>query len=142
MKNYIGKKIRGFRFEDGTDGVDWSKAKEECIGKIGIITDQSQYSVSVDFNIVFKRVYPISLIEPHLIEETHEIPQLGEGVLMEVSDNTVNWYKRNIIARLISGYYIDSIFTIWHFARPIPQLPQYTHAELVEKLGHDFEIIK
>jgi hypothetical protein len=138
MKNYVGRKIRGFRFEDGTDDVYWGEGKEKYNGVIGNIVSQDKNSLMVKFTDTYI-FYPISLVEQYLVEE---IPQLGEGVLMEVSDNTVNWYKRNIIARLISGYYIDSIFTIWPFARPIPQLPKYTHAELVEKLGHDFEIIK
>jgi hypothetical protein len=141
MKNYVGRKIRGFRYKDNTDGLKWIEEITGCIGKIGEIKYQHSKFVGVFIDGYYWQ-YPISLVDEHLVEEEPEIPQLGEGVLMEVSDNTVNWYKRNIIARLISGYYIDSIFTIWPFARPIPQLPKYTHAELVEKLGHDFEIIK
>ena len=137
MKNYVGRKIRGFRFEDGTDGIGWYKDKEKCIGKIGVITRQGQYFVSVDFNLVFKRDYPISLIEPHLIEESPEIPQLGDGVLMEVSDDGVYWTPRKVIAQLQNGDFVTASFP-WKLARPIPQLPKYTHAELVEKLGEDF----
>jgi hypothetical protein len=141
MKNYVGRKIRGFRFESEMDDLLFNREMRKNIGEIGEIIVQHESSVKIQFEKE-SWYYPISLVDEHLVEETPEIPQLGEGVLMEVSDNGVDWYKRNIIARLISGYYIDSIFTIWPFARPIPQLPKYTHAELVEKLGHDFEIIK
>jgi hypothetical protein len=141
MKNYVGRKIRGFRFEDGTDGVSWVRAKEKLIGEIGEVESQHSNHVFV----IFKNstwLYPISLIEPHLIEEcTPVIPQLGEGILMEVSDDGVDWGEANIIAKLSNGRYLSTYVNTWRYARPIPQLPKYTHAELVEKLGHDFEYI-
>jgi hypothetical protein len=84
--------------------------------------------------------YPISLIEPHLIEESPEIPQLGEGILMEVSDDGIEWYHSCVSAITCRGLFVGA-FNTWKYARPIPQLPKYTHAELVEELGHDFEII-
>jgi len=143
MKNYVGRKIIGFKFEDGADGVNWFKAKEECIGKIGVITKQIRYCVFVNFNIGLKRVYPISLIEPHLIEE--KAPKIidltnVDGLLMEVSDDSEIWVTRKIIANYWKGS-LDSNGHFWLNARPIKQLTKYTHAELVEKLGHDFEII-
>jgi hypothetical protein len=142
MKNYVGRKIRGFRFEDGTDGVVWIESKEKHIGIIGEIICQHEKYVILQFKIE-SWYYPISLIEQHLIEEeTPEIPQLGDGVLMEVSDSGTNWSKAYIIARLADGRFLDRNRWAWPLARPIPQLPKYTHAELVEKLGHDFEIIE
>ena len=191
MKNYVGKKIRGFRFEYGTDGLGWGKHMEAYIGKVGeVLRQRDDYYVVVEFdndNSLYDNAftYPISLIEPHLIEdensddtplvkcgecnkhyrcttcdadcgtdghyvekephsieeETPEIPQLGEGIEMEVSDDGIHWDVYNIIARLADGRFIDSEGNIWKLARPIPQIPKYTHAELVEKLGHDFEYI-
>jgi hypothetical protein len=142
MKNYVGRKIRGFRFEYGTDGVKWNTNKKLYIGEIGEITYQDSRRARIKFSDD-RFDYPISLIEPHLIEEeTPEIPQLGEGVLMEVSDDGIHWGSYNIIARLADGRFIDSEGNIWKHARPIPQLPKYTHAELVEIVGHEFEIIK
>jgi hypothetical protein len=86
--------------------------------------------------------YPISLIEPHLIEEENpEIPQLGEGVLMKVSDDNTSWFKSIIIAKSHKGDFIENNGSFWKYACPIKQLPKYTHAELVEKLGEDFEYI-
>jgi hypothetical protein len=141
MKNYVCKKIRGFRFEDGTDGVNWYESMIDNIDKIGEIIEQRKSVVRIRFdNRHF--CYPISLIEPHLIPETPEIPQLGKGVWMKVSDNEVYWSNSNVVAKLANGKFIDDEGGTWKHARPIPQLPKYTHAELVEKLGHDFEIIK
>jgi hypothetical protein len=142
MKNYVGRKIRGFKFEDGIDDVRWLYGKETYIGKIGEIISQYHSFVDVKFNDS-RWAYPISLIEPHLIEEeTPEIPQLGEGVLMDVSSVGHLWSQEKVIAMTKDGKYLDADFVRWKMARPIQQLPKYTHAELVEKIGHDFEIIK
>jgi len=143
MKNYVGKKIRGFRFGYGIDGVIWEQGMEAYIGKKGLIINEFNDYATIEFNDDETWNYPISLIEPHLIEEeSPEIPQLGEGVLMEVSDSGTKWSKAYIIARLANGRFLDRNKLSWKHARPIQQLPKYTHAELVEKLGHDFEIIK
>jgi hypothetical protein len=140
MKNYVGRKIRGFKFGDGTNGVVWNTNKKLYIGVIGEITYQDSRRARIKFSDD-RFDYPISLIEPHLIEEgTPEIPQLGEGVLMEVSDDGIEWYHSCVSAITCRGLFVGA-FNTWKLARPIPQLPKYTHAELVEKIGHDFEII-
>jgi hypothetical protein len=56
---------------------------------------------------------------------------------MEVSNFGGTWYERRISAKTSNGYYVGEN-KLWKLARPIPQLPKYTHAELVEKLGEDF----
>jgi hypothetical protein len=163
MKNYVGRKIRGFRFEDGTDGVEWNSVKENRIGKIGKIVEQESNFVCVNFNDD-EWIYPISLIEPHLVdvdtnvdtslvkcgecnkhyrcttcdadcgtdghyvekephlieENTPEIPQLGEGVLMYVTDDgLIHWDKAKVIAKTHEGMYLDTMFREWKMARPI-----------------------
>jgi len=140
MKNYIGRKCKGFRFEDGVDGIIWEERMKECMGEIGGITLQYTNRVIIQFEYTCWE-YPISLIEPHLIPETPEIPQLGEGVEMEVSDDGINWCKMVIIARLHNGLFIADDRTDWNFIRPIPEVKKYTKEELVKILGHDFEII-
>ena len=170
MKNYVGKKIRGFRFEDGTDGIKWFVDMDRHIGSIGKIYKQKNTTISVEFENWYCD-YPISLVEQHLVKEnigygmesltetttgcnsqafgsssikindnqTPEIPQLGEGVLMEVSVDGIEWFEDDISAKTFGGRYVG-IWSNWKYARPIK--PKYTHAELVEKLGHDFEIIE
>jgi hypothetical protein len=137
MKNYVGRKIKGFRYKDNTDGLKWIEEMTGCIGEIGEIKYQHSKFVGVFINNYYWQ-YPISLVDEHLVEETPEIPQLGEGVLMEVSDNGVDWFPRKVVGQLPNGDFVTAIVT-WKKARPIQQLPKYTHAELVEKLGHDFE---
>lgn len=69
MKNYIGKKCKGFKFEE-EDGmyIFFYKDMQECIGKVGIITEQYEDDVLIDFDGV-TWYYPISEIEKHLIDE-------------------------------------------------------------------------
>jgi hypothetical protein len=137
MKNYVGKKIRGFRFDANKPG--WSKHMESYIGRVGeVLMQRDDYYVVVEFDDDDTWSYPISLIEPHMIEESPEIPQLGEGVFMEVSDDGVDWTLRKVVGQLQNGYFVTDSFP-WKKARHIQQLPKYTHAELVDKLGHDFE---
>jgi hypothetical protein len=141
MKNYVGRKCKGFSFEGGTDGVNWARPMEKHIGEIGEITKQGDGSVRISFENDWWG-YPISLIEPHLIPEYPEIPQLGEGVDMEVSDDGIDWCKRKVLAQMVNGLYItiNSVLT-WEHARPIPEVKKYTKEELVKIVGHDFEIV-
>jgi hypothetical protein len=140
MKNYIGRKCKGFRFEDRIDGSEWNPRMEKCINQIGEVITQGTVHVTVKFHDGIWS-YPISLIEPHLIPETPEIPQLGEGVEMEVSDNGIVWFNAKVIAQMSNGMHITRGGTFWQHARPIPEVKKYTKEELVKILGHDFEII-
>jgi hypothetical protein len=140
MKDYIGRKCKGFSFEDGIDGVGWNSNKENHIGEIGVITEQGNSYVKINFENNWW-CYPISLIEPHLIPETPEIPQLGEGIEMEVSSDIIPWQKRKIIAKRHDGLFISDNGVFYQYARPIQEVKKYTKEELVKILGHDFEII-
>jgi hypothetical protein len=75
------------------------------------------------------------------VQQSPEIPQLGEGVEMEVSDNGIEWFKRNVIAKKHDGLFISDYGSFWKHARPIQEVKKYTKEELVKILGHDFEII-
>jgi hypothetical protein len=141
MKNYIGRKCKGFRFEDGIIGVDWNSRMEKCIGEIGVITDQYERSVLVKFDNGKYWSYPISLIEPHLIPETPEIPQLGEGVEMEVSDDCIKWHIKKVVAQMNTGSFMSYYGVFYQYARPIQEVKKYTKEELVKIVGHDFEIV-
>jgi hypothetical protein len=143
MKNYVGRKCKGFRFEDGIDGVRWGSDMFDIIGQVGEVVTQGEDHVTLKFNNNRSWCFPISLIEPHLIPETPEIPQLGEGIEMQVSDDGIEWVKRNVIAKKHDGLYITghNNFWAWKYARPIQEVKKYTKEELVEIVGHDFEIV-
>jgi len=140
MKNYVGRKCKGFSFEDRIDGVRWGSDMSDIIGQVGEVVAQGENHVNIEFNNYESWLYPISLIEPYLIPESPEIPQLGEGIEMEVSDNGIDWCKRNVIAQMLDGAFIAR-GTVWKYARPIPEVKKYTKEELVKIVGHDFEII-
>jgi hypothetical protein len=142
MKNYIGRKCKGFRFEHWTAGLEWYRGMEIHIGEIGEIRDQDELEVEIKFEDGAWS-YPISLIEEHLIPESPEIPKLGDGVEMEVSSDGINWCERKVIAQRHDGLYItghDNLW-VWNYARPIQEVKKYTKDELVKILGHDFEIV-
>jgi hypothetical protein len=141
MKNYIGRKCKGFSFKNGTDHIQWDGYMENYIGQVGEVVTQGKNHVNIEFDNHASWSYPISLIEEHLIPETPEIPQLGEGVEMEVSNDDILWYTRNIIAQMQDGWYIINDGTIWKYARPIQKVKKYTKEQLVKIVGHDFEII-
>lgn len=66
MENLIGRKIKGFKFEDEIIGYDSYMNKH--IGSIGYIVDVSDNEVEVQFESV-SWFYPLDQIEQHLVEE-------------------------------------------------------------------------
>lgn len=69
MKNYVGKKCKGFKYEDEVDKeYSFYSVMEEYIGKIGVIVEQYEDHVLIDFNGV-AWYYPTSEIEKHLVNE-------------------------------------------------------------------------
>jgi hypothetical protein len=140
MKNYVGRKCKGFRFEDGSF-VRWDSDMSDYIGRVGEVVTQGENYVNIEFNNCESWLYPISLIEPHLIPKTPEIPQLGEGIEMEVSNDNITWHRRKVIAQMDTGLFITNGGLMWDYARPIPEVKKYTKEELVKIVGHDFEII-
>ncbi len=87
------------------------------------------------------------------VEQTPEIPQLGEGVEMEVSDNGVEWLKRKVVAQMHNGSFMTLVAQMhtgsfmtyfgvfYQYARPIQEVKKYTKEELVKIVGHDFEMV-
>jgi len=75
------------------------------------------------------------------VEQSLEIPQLGEGIEMEVSNDDISWHRRKVIAQMQTGLFVTNGGLIWDYARPIPEVKKYTKEELVKILGHDFEMV-
>jgi len=170
MKNYVGRKIRGFRFrfeDEDEGGVGWGKHMEAYIGKVGLIIKQACKYVVVEFEDDEAWYYPISLIEPHLIDEC---------TCDKIGDNTCNYCeelqnkailedaKDKVKPEIIDLSNVEGVEVMvsndkkdWFKLKVIaklldvwidnqanvwnyakPIIPKYTHAELVEKLGEDF----
>jgi len=70
MKDLIGKKVRGFKFENNPDWVQYIPEMDVHIGEVGTIVEHYEGidTYGVQFNNCYW-VYPAELIEPHLVEE-------------------------------------------------------------------------
>jgi hypothetical protein len=141
----IGKKIKGFWFDNEIYKFGYVSNMDKHIGKIGQIEKYEE--VYNCYRVNFKSEswqYPAELIEQHLVEETplDDLPIIGDGVLMEVSQKMDNWYKKYVIAKSKNGIFIawndsfDHIYT-WQHARPITPKTKITRKEFESK----FEII-
>ena len=74
MKNYVGKKCKGFDFKQAKTSLP--KDRKKFLGKIGVITEQNDYNVLIEFktgevgyNEEVGMYYPISEVEKHLVDE-------------------------------------------------------------------------
>ena len=143
MNNLIGRKIRGFKFKDKSPKFQDSMSVH--IGEIGEINSVLDDRVLIEFEGV-SWYYPLDLIENHLIPEENEIPELGEGVLMEVSDSEdfeVS-YKEVVIGSYKGLFLVGerTHITYWKYARPIKEKVVLTHKQIAEKFNIDINQLK
>ena len=148
----IDKKVRGFKFKRIYDRIDYPDSMDDKIGVIGTIVYYDEYSAT--FKVDFEDEsfwYPAELIEQHLVEETplDDLPIIGDGVLMEVSEDEQVWYKRIVFAKYDKYFLahdgVDDIKKVtynicpylWKYARPITPKTKITRKEFESK----FEII-
>jgi hypothetical protein len=144
--NLIGKKVRGFKFDNDKYDYGYSDKMDKHIGEVGIIKEYTQVfnAYLVDFENE-DWYYPAELIEQHLVEENplDDLPIIGDGVLMEVSDDEEKWFERKICGNTKLGLFIAWIedegktFYAWKYARPITPKTKITRKEFESK----FEII-
>ena len=136
MNSLIGTKCKGFKFED--EEIGFSEKMNDYIGKVGEIVAIFDNKVRIEFGNKHWN-YPLSEIEDHLISD---IPEIGEGVLMEVS-NDVNFYDSNEIDVLLKykGKFIsideEGLVYSWKYGRPIQQKVTLTHQEIADKFDID-----
>jgi hypothetical protein len=146
MNNLIGRKCKGFKFKE-EEGF-WYKM-DEHIGEVGEITKIEDNMAKIQFESNW-HMYPLGEIEKHLVPEETEIPELGDGILMEVSDDEdfKILVKENVLAKY-KGLWIsvDDELNIaeYKYARPIKQKTTLTYQEIADKFNIDInqlEIIK
>jgi hypothetical protein len=91
MKELIGKKIKGFKFESQT----FNKKMNKYIGKIGTIIEKFNGSVDVQFANGMVWSYPLPEALNYIVEEH---PQRGDEVLV--------WdrYESNAVKRIFLAY--------------------------------------
>lgn len=98
MKDLIGKKVKGFKFEDRS-GLYHTKPMDKHIGEVGeIIKCLERYnSYRVQFKDKFWH-YPAELIEAHLVDEW----VIGE--YYEFSFGNGTWEKSELLAILPKSF--------------------------------------
>ena len=140
MNNLIGRKCKGFKFEG-----EYYYDMDEHIGEVGKIT----YIDDLFARIRFKNHswnYPLNEIENHLVPEEIEIPELGEGVLMEVSDyeDFSKSVRRIVIGKFNNSFIVcESSFSRifrYEYARPIKTT--LTKQEIADKFDIDINQLK
>ena len=95
MKDLIGRKVRGFKFEDKKyhNGLSYCRNMDKYIGVIGTIKGFSPRlnAYEVHFEDVYWHYYPAELIEQHLVEEP-----IDRDVLRQELEKFADWYKKPI----------------------------------------------
>jgi len=136
MNNLIGRKCKGFKFED--EEIAFAEGMEYYVGKTGEISNIIENKVRIEF-LDTAWIYPLNQIEEHLISE---IPEIKEGVLMEVSnyedfeesyeENVLLMYKNRFVALDEEG-----LIYAWKYGRKIKQKVTLTKQEIADKFNID-----
>jgi hypothetical protein len=145
-KELIGRKVKGFRFKDGSCGLRYQDFFEQYVGEIGIINSISPYGTDnyvIKFDNGKKFIYPSDQIEAHLLPEKktkkerieelenlyQKLEEKFEAFCSEFSEKVVaSQHSNNISATEgISGafsYAIDSAQK---------QAPEFWYVDIVEE---------
>lgn len=92
MKDLIGRKVRGFKFEDKKyNGLNYCPAMNRFIGEVGIITEvgKANNNYVVKFNNI-SFIYPAELIEQHLVEDP-----INRDVLRQELEKFAEYYENH-----------------------------------------------
>lgn len=150
MENLIGRKVKGFKFENGDD-IGYVSRMDEHIGEVGVI--ESFDKINKTFRVQFKDnywLYPLSEINNHLVEE------FERGELVETRDDGDEW-KPMIFLTEIEGAKFPYVcvatmdeenfknnkpfgFNSWKHIRKIKT--KITLKEISEKFGVDVDKIE
>jgi len=144
----IGRKVKGFKFDGHLADCGYNPKMDNYINQIGVI--ESCNDLLNSYYVEFKDdkwQYPAELIEQHLVDESginplDNLPIIGEGVLMEVSDNgQVKWHEAEVYCKIKESYIAklksENFISEWGLVRPITPKRKITRAEFESK----YEII-
>ena len=145
MKDLIGRKVKGFRFESRKHkGLYYAPAMDKHIGKVGEITGygSERDCYRIDFN-GDSWDYPASEIESHLVDEW------VVGQEYEFSDG-IRWEKRVLLAvlpeELKCRYIVSSSINPrgWYYMSEIRHInqPNKEILEQIEVLEKELENLK
>ncbi len=97
-KNLIGRKVRGFKFEDNKyNELDYNRMMDNHIGEVGEIVYYSDSFTCYDVQFEKSRwSYPAELIEQHLVDESPKLEEktftcqdLTDGKVACINDGTI-----------------------------------------------------
>lgn len=154
MQHLNNTVIKVLNKEHGKQVIEWWKSQGVKTNLEGSVGEEGNYkSIYYGFINNYFSCFTLSSIEifnAKIIELPieYEIPTLGKGVLMEVSDNEdfSNSCKRYVFGKAKNHFFAWQAtlveYTIWKYARRIQEIPEYTMEELVAKIGHNFKIKK
>lgn len=102
MKELIGRKVRGFKFDTGLSGVRFAPEMEEYVGRLGTITEQNLHEDNLHNRVRFEDgeswSYPTSEIRKHLTIEVDGV-ELVIGRDYEFrSEEDLEWDKATLVA--------------------------------------------
>jgi predicted RNase H-like HicB family nuclease len=129
-------------------GIANSKLNESCIdyGKIeqGYICPQTKQQCDDECCVSGENCHlktSVALEKPEKTNPLDDLPIIGDGVLMEVSDTGFVWTERYVIGKTKSNFFIawvnsEDIYC-WKYCRPITPKTKITRKEFEQK----FEII-
>lgn len=91
-QNYIGRKVKGFSFEDGRYNLlAWNSDMQAHIGEVGVIEEYYKYSDC--FGVKFKKGkwnYPALLIEQHLVKDEEDQTELMDKLAMSAMNGILS----------------------------------------------------
>ena len=137
MENLVGKKMKGFSFREKNclrDRLEMHGFR----GEGGEIVKVHPNFVDVYFGTFKTFSYPLPEVLEHIIQDEPIVPELGEGILMEVSDGGKLWRTKKVLGSSNGLFITDPI--LWKHARPI-QPKKVTMEELEQLVGGKFEIV-
>ena len=139
MNNLKGRKVKGFKFKDRSpQDIIYIPEMDSYIGRVGVVTDVTALRCYVEFDCGAEYEYPLSRIEKHLVSD---IPEIGEGVFMEVSDDEdfKNSYTTSVLGTYKGAFLCltDNVFLRWKYARPIQHKVTLTKQEIADKFGYN-----
>lgn len=109
-QNYIGRKVKGFSFDNGVNKVAFADEMINYIGKIGVITSYNEDNLS--FRVQFDDdywFYPASLIDQYLIPEEQDYTELRDQFAMQALNALIQkfvWKNQEDIKTITDTAYI------------------------------------
>ena len=92
-QNYIGRKVKGFSFDDEVHNVAFRDEMLKHVGEIGVITkyDEDNLSFRVEFDDDYW-FYPASLIDQYIVHEEQDDTELRDQFAMQAMNALLMHY--------------------------------------------------